>query len=78
MLAHRHVEKVGKAVIDDLVTQHDPRDTPHLDRAGVQALFRCLRPPVQIAYAISSLAGHLWLVTGPTDGAAHGIVCFDL
>lgn len=40
-----------------LRTTHDARETPFLDRAGVQKLYKHLKPPVQIAYALSALAG---------------------
>lgn len=132
MLGHRHVEKVTKALVDELVahlrakedpethtslspasierviytlsgfyrwairkelvavnpvrewlaslerteraalrTQHDPKDTPFLERTQVVKLFKHLKPPVQIAYALSALAGL-------RPGEVLGLECPDI
>jgi integrase len=43
---------------EQLRSTHDPRDTPFVQqRAKVGKLFRALPPPVNIAYALSALAG---------------------
>jgi len=112
MLGHRHLEKVTKSLVDELVThlktktdlgpagiervlyvlsgfyrwairrelvahnpvrdylaslerseraalrsQHDPKETPFLERVEVVKVFQALPEPVNVAYALSALAG---------------------